>query len=47
MVLNNALFSSQKMDWETPQYFFEKLNKKYKFDQIRMYGKEAYVEDWE
>lgn len=32
MVLNNALFSSRKMDWETPQDFFEKLNKKFKFD---------------
>ena len=32
MTINEALFSSQKMDWETPQYFFEKLNKKYKFD---------------
>ena len=32
MTINEALFSSQKMDWETPQDFFEKLNKKYKFD---------------
>lgn len=32
MVLNNALFSSRKTDWETPQDFFEKLNKKFKFD---------------
>lgn len=28
----DLMFSSKKMDWETPQYFFDKLNKKFKFD---------------
>ncbi|MGR8809995.1 DNA N-6-adenine-methyltransferase [Leuconostoc citreum] len=32
MTISKTLFSSKKMDWETPQLFFEKLNKKYKFD---------------
>lgn len=26
------MFSSKKMDWETPQEFFNNLNKKFKFD---------------
>lgn len=26
------MFSSKKMDWETPKDFFDKLNKKFKFD---------------
>lgn len=32
MTISKTLFSSKKMDWETPQLFFEELNKKYKFD---------------
>lgn len=28
----DLMFSSKKMDWETPQDFFDKLNKKFKFD---------------
>lgn len=28
----DLMFSSNKMDWETPQVFFNQLNKKYKFD---------------
>ena len=30
--LNKALFSSAKEDWETPQDFFEKLDKEFHFD---------------
>lgn len=26
------MFSSKKMDWETPQVLFEQLNRKFKFD---------------
>nr|WP_263431637.1 phage N-6-adenine-methyltransferase [Leuconostoc gasicomitatum] len=28
----DLMFSSKKMDWETPQEFFEQLNRKFKFD---------------
>lgn len=28
----DLMFSSNKMDWETPQLFFDQLDKKYKFD---------------
>lgn len=30
--LNKALFSSEKEDWETPQDFFNELNKEFHFD---------------
>ncbi len=30
--MNKILFSSNKEDWETPQWLFEQLNKKYNFD---------------
>lgn len=30
--MNKVLVSSKKMDWETPQKFFNSLNKKFKFD---------------
>ena len=29
--MNKALFSSERMDWETPQDFFDELDKKYHF----------------
>lgn len=32
MAINKALFSSKKEDWETPQDFFDELNKEFKFD---------------
>lgn len=32
MTINKTLFSSEKMNWETPQIFFDNLNKKFKFD---------------
>jgi len=28
----DLMFSSKKMDWETPQVLFEQLNRKFKFD---------------
>jgi phage N-6-adenine-methyltransferase len=31
-MINKALFSSAKDDWETPQWFFEDLNKEFSFD---------------
>lgn len=31
MYMNDILFSSNKMDWETPQDLFDKLNTKYNF----------------
>ena len=30
--MDKVLFSSNNMSWETPTYFFDKLNKKFKFD---------------
>lgn len=30
-MINKALFTSNKEDWETPQYFYDKLNAKYHF----------------
>lgn len=30
-MLNSSLFTSKKEDWETPQKFFDELNKKYQF----------------
>lgn len=30
--MDKVLFSSEKMIWETPTEFFDKLNKKFKFD---------------
>lgn len=32
MAINKALFSSKKEEWETPQDFFDKLNKEFNFD---------------
>lgn len=32
MTINKALFTSNKQDWETPQWLFDKLNKHFKFD---------------
>ena len=29
--MNRVLFSSKKMDWETPQYLFDELNKEFNF----------------
>lgn len=29
--MNKALFSSEKMDWETPDDLFEKLDKEFRF----------------
>lgn len=29
--MNKALFSSEKMDWETPDELFEELNKEFRF----------------
>ena len=29
---NKALFTSNKQDWETPQWFYEKLDKEFSFD---------------
>lgn len=31
MSLNKSLFSSEKMDWETPKELFDKLNREFKF----------------
>lgn len=30
-MINSGLFTSSKEDWETPQIFFDELNKKYNF----------------
>lgn len=30
--MDKVLFSSKNMSWETPTKFFDKLNKKFKFD---------------
>lgn len=29
--MNNCMFSSNKQDWETPQWLFDHLNKKFHF----------------
>lgn len=31
MTINPAIFSSKKDDWETPQYYFDSLNKRFQF----------------
>lgn len=31
-MINKALFTSNKEDWETPQDFYDKLNKKFNFE---------------
>lgn len=31
-IMNNALFSQDKNDWETPKDFFEELDKEFNFD---------------
>ena len=35
-MINKALFTSNKEDWETPQYFYDKLNAKYHFQLMRL-----------
>jgi len=32
MTLNNSMYSSNKMDWATPQKLFDQLNKEFLFD---------------
>lgn len=31
-MINKALFSSEKMDWATPQDFFDELDKEFNFN---------------
>ncbi|MCS6094187.1 adenine methyltransferase, partial [Lactobacillus sp. LMY-20] len=31
-MINKALFTSNKEDWETPQDFYDRLNAKYHFE---------------
>lgn len=31
-MVDKVLFSSDSMVWETPKYYFDKLNRKFKFD---------------
>lgn len=31
MMLNDSLYSSEKMDWSTPVHLFERLNKEFRF----------------